>query len=245
MSGGPGCFLIGCGPSLNRTDVRRLADFDTITFNRAYVAWHEWAFTPTYYACFDPIALDDNVDEINGLIDTSSVRRFFLSDAGRDMGFRQSDRIAWVTLVDGGHFSVDPRALGDFGNVGASSLQILAALGYRRVAMVGVDARYEDISPEGGIDRPRGDRDHFHPDYYGGRRRNSRPDLNKVLGRWPDVAEASTRAGMDVRNATPGSALDCFDEVDYQDALAWVGRPDDPSEAGIDGPEVLARPGAR
>lgn len=45
-----GCFLLGCGPSLNYVEVQRLAEDDTITFNRAYIAWGERGFVPTYYA---------------------------------------------------------------------------------------------------------------------------------------------------------------------------------------------------
>lgn len=42
-------------------------------------------------------------------------------------------------------FSTDISELTDFGNVGATSIQILGLLGYRRIAMVGVDARYSHI----------------------------------------------------------------------------------------------------
>ncbi len=85
-----GCFLIGTGPSLNKIDVTRLAGYDSITFNRAYIAWPEWGFTPTYYACVDPVALEDNAADIRRLTEESSVKRFFLNENAAEFGIEAS-----------------------------------------------------------------------------------------------------------------------------------------------------------
>ena len=72
-----GCFLIGSGPSLNRVDVRRLADRWTIAFNRSYIAWDQWGFEPTYYAALDSRTIDRHAQDIRKLIQISSVKHFF------------------------------------------------------------------------------------------------------------------------------------------------------------------------
>ncbi len=124
-------------------------------------------------------------------------------------------------------FSLDLRTLTDFGNVGASSLQILAALGYDCVALVGVDARYSSL-PEldkGGEYVRMGygqDPDHFLPGYMEGRRRIARPNYERLLGQWPQVAAECRRIGLDVRNASPGSALTLFPSIAFVDALDWI-----------------------
>lgn len=223
-----GCFLLGCGPSLNYVELQRLAEYDTITFNRAYIAWGEWGFVPSYYACFDPIALVDNLAEIKQLIERSPVKRFFLNEVAAQFGLKQSDRVTLVKLLDKGQFSTNFRRLGDFGNVGASSLQVLGAMDYRRVVMVGIDARYTTVNPPGTNDqeliRVDHDQDHFSPEYMRGKIRMAKPDLDKLIGRWPEVAEQCKRYGMEVRNASPGSALKCFASMQLEIALSWIAK---------------------
>ncbi len=223
-----GCFLIGTGPSLNKVDVTRLAAFDSITFNRAYIAWSEWGFTPTWYACVDPVALEDNAADIRRLILESTVQRFFLNEHAADFGIATSDRVTLLHIREHAPFSLDLRTLTDFGNVGASSLQILAALGYKRVALVGVDARYSSLPEldkgEDYVRMERGqDPDHFLPGYMEGRRRIARPDYDRLLGQWPQVAAECERVGLQVRNASPGSALTLFPSIEFHDALDWIG----------------------
>lgn len=221
-----GCFLIGCGPSLNTVDVTRLSGVDSITFNRSFVAWDRWGFHPTYYACFDETSLSDNVEEISSLVKTSDVRRFFLNGIARELGIEDSPRVTYVTLNQSAEFSLDVENLSDFGNVGASSLQILAALGYTKAAMIGIDARYSSF-PDADVDdqgfmRTESDDDHFIPEYGRGKRRVACPDLDKLLGSWPHVAEECAKKGLDVRIASPGSALTCFEHITFEEAISWI-----------------------
>lgn len=207
-------------------DLHHLAAFKTITFNRAYIAWRDWGFEPTYHACFDPVAIEDNRREFKAFLTKAGLTRFFFNRTACLFGLDDSSRVILVELVEGGGFSTDWNQLGDFGNVGASSLQILTSLGYVRVLMVGVDGRYsilDDKKADGdGMVRVNDDPDHFTPDYARGKRRLASPDFEKLLGRWPEVAEACRARGVEVRNASPGSALTCFPKVDFIAGLDWL-----------------------
>ena len=222
-----GCFVIGSGPSLRATDVTRLSDLDTIAFNRSYVAWEQWGFAPTFYACLDPIVFEDNAAEVHSLIAEHHRTTFFLPDGAESAGIRLSAQVSHVSLTVGSTFSNDLSTLTDFGNVGATSFQILALLGYRRIGMVGVDARYRPLEdlPSVGKDEfvlVDDDPNHFCPEYVRGKRLRARPDVSRVLGQWPQVADECTRRGIDVRNASVGSALDCFPKTDFASAIEWV-----------------------
>lgn len=46
-------WIIGTGPSLRNIDISKLKEQHTITFNRAYVAFEDWGFDPTYYLAID------------------------------------------------------------------------------------------------------------------------------------------------------------------------------------------------
>lgn len=221
-----GCFLIGSGPSLNKVDVTRLAQLDTMSFNRSYVAWKQWGFAPTYYACLDPIAFEDNALELQELIVGNPDTRFFLPDSPKFVGIKSSVQVSLVKLVAGNAFSTDISALTDFGNVGATSIQILSLLGYRRIAMIGVDARYSridaSVANKDGFILVADDPDHFCAEYVQGKRLRANLDLGKDLGLWPQVAKECASHKMEVRNASPGSALDCFPTTDFAIAIEWA-----------------------
>jgi len=119
---GAGCFLIGSGPSLKEVDVTRLAHLDAISFNRSYVAWKQWGFAPTLYACLDPVVFEDNLLEIRSLIEEYPRTRFFLPDSADSFGIRSSAQVSHIRVEPGHIFSTDILALTDFGNVGATSI---------------------------------------------------------------------------------------------------------------------------
>jgi len=223
-----GCFLIGSGPSLKAVDVTRLAHVDTISFNRSYVAWKQWGFAPTLYACLDSVGFEGNALEIRSLIREYPCTHFFLPDSAESFGIRSSPQVSLIKLTAGHMFSKDIVALTDFGNVGATSIQILGLLGYCRIAMVGVDARYSQIDEKAvaadkdGFVLVDDDPDHFCHEYGRGKRRLARPDLEKILGQWPKVAKECASNAIAVRNASPGSALDCFPTTDFESAIEWV-----------------------
>lgn len=225
---GGGCFLVGSGPGLNAVDVTRLARLDTMAFNRSYIAWMQWGFAPTLYACLDHLAFEDNVPEIKRLIEEFPRTRFFLPDRAASFGIRSSAQVSLIGMAPGHKFSSDILALTDFGNVGATSLQILALLGYRRITMIGVDARYRRaeqapvVAEEEGYVLLEDDTDHFSAEYGRGRRSRANPDLGRILGQWPEVASECARIGIEVRNASRGSALECFPRTDFASAIDWV-----------------------
>jgi hypothetical protein len=210
-------------------DVGRIAPCPAIAFNRSYVAWQKWGFDPTYYACLDPMGLEGNAAEIRALVKAASETRFFLGAQAIRLGIGPAPNVTYVNVIDGVKFSTDLSAIGDFGNVGATSLQILAHLGFCRVGMVGVDGRYPHAeklarqpSAASCYSRVEHDSDHFSDDYGQGKRRPASVDLGRVLGRWSDVAEQCRLAGLNVRNASPGTALTCFPRAEFDDVFHWV-----------------------
>ncbi len=222
-----GCAVIGSGPSLSAVDVGRLRGLDAIAFNRSYIAWDDWGFVPRLYACVDPIVVEDNAGEIRGLINDHPGTTFYLHEIGLQFGIERGRNVVFSALVGGDRFSMMPGMLTDFGNVGATCFQILARLGYRRVGMIGIDARYVDLdasapSDANGFIRIANDPNHFSPEYARSKRLRARPDLAGLLGKWPLVAAECRRVGMSVVNASTGSALACFPMTDFSSAADWL-----------------------
>ena len=211
-----GIVLIGSGPSLNRVDVRALAPFHTIAFNRSWLAWPSWTFTPTYHACLDPLSMGIIGRELPPVVRSHPSTRFFLHGDAARYGIGAGDRVTLSELASGSAFASSLSPLTDFGNVGAISLQVLSLMGYRKVLMVGVDGSY-GADPESARDP-----NHFRDDYARGRKPLTDADRVRYTAGWPLAAAECRRLGIDVRNASPGSALTCFPAVDFADGLDWL-----------------------
>lgn len=212
-------LLIGSGPSLRHVDPRQLRRFDTIAFNRSYLAWKDWGFAPVYHACLDPSTMAIIGRELPAVIAAFPDTHFFLHRNATSSGVEPGRCVTLVELMEGTRFSESTARLTDFGNVGAISLQLLALLGYARVLMVGVDGHYAPESESGE------DVNHFRDDYAAGRIPLNDMLRHRYTAAWPMVAAECRRCGLDVRNASPGTALSCFAEIDFPAGLEWLSQP--------------------
>lgn len=194
-----------------------VANLDSVAFNRSYVAWPRWGFAPTYYCCFDPVGLAEDAASLRNALAQFSMTRAFLNDSAAGLGFTPSERIVFVSVSEGALFRTDGRAASDFGNVGASSLQIVAALGYQRVALTGVDGRYAPIDKPGDARQ-----NYFTDDYVVEGHRMLAFDDATSRRQWDRAAEGCRAAGLDVVNASVNSALECFPRMDLPSALKWL-----------------------
>jgi hypothetical protein len=217
-----GAILVGSGPSLNRIDLRRLAGRPTITFNRAYLAWRDWPFEPSFHACLDPNLVVQVTGEIDGLLDHTRTR-FFLHEVAATRGLAAGERVTLVQMHPGQTFTSTLDVLTDFGNVGATSVQLLAGLGYDRVLLVGVDARYSSPSDHDQAAIAAGvvDPDHFIPGYRSGIIFDTTTDRSIYTKGWPLVARECARLGIAVCSV-PGTSLDCFPVRELESGLAWL-----------------------
>jgi hypothetical protein len=149
-----GCVLMGSGPSLNRIDIPSLATVDTLAFNRSYLAWAEWGFAPTHYCCFDMTFVEHHAAELASVIVEHPATGFHINARAFDCGVPSSANVTWVTVASSVTSpGTSTASVLDLGNVGASSLQVHADVGYQRVVLVGVDGAYH------------AGQTHFRPDY--------------------------------------------------------------------------------
>lgn len=88
-------------------------------------------------------------------------------------------------------------------NSGYQAVNIATLAGAARVLLLGYDAR--------GV----GGKDHYfgeHPD-------KTKPPYEILKARFKSAAAAAKKLGVEILNATPGSALDCFSRIDLAEGL--------------------------
>jgi hypothetical protein len=201
------CLVIGNGPSLKDMPLEFLRKYPTFASNRIYLLD---GFTPTFYACVNPLVIEQSAEEINAL----------------ECGEKYINSMLIESIVDAiplysvpmRIFSDDPlRLIYEGYTVTYVLLQLAFWKGFEKVGLVGVDHTYryngapnEEMVAEGV------DPNHFHPGYFSGGTRWNNPDLVESERSYLTARKAVERAGRRVVNLTPGSKLDIFDREDWQ-----------------------------
>lgn len=103
-------------------------------------------------------------------------------------------------------FDPDPGAIRTGGNSGYQAVHIAAHAGVRRILLCGFDMKGK----------------HWHPDHPHPLRETQEACFLRWRRHFVDLGDELRRRGVEVWNCTPDSALDCFDRVPLEDALARV-----------------------
>lgn len=102
---GQRAFLIGNGPSLNRTPLHLLKGEVTLCFNRFDLMFERLGWRPTMYMCYDDRVAEDTASRINQIVPL--VRFAFFPDiypSGVDFRrfIEDAPNIFWLSLKGGG-----------------------------------------------------------------------------------------------------------------------------------------------
>jgi|TARA_R110000851_G_scaffold285798_1_gene439583 hypothetical protein len=170
-------FIIGSGTSLNKVDISKLKDCNTISMNRQYIAYPEWGFTPTYYVIIDSKLIRTIHKDVEKLIKEEDIKKFFIMKHPDNsmtgwvdkMRLEESDRIVPVfasrrqEILSKSIRSLANKPINFCGNAGACSVEIARHLGYKKVILLGIDAKYADRNDSIKAEK---DLSHFHPNYF-------------------------------------------------------------------------------
>jgi hypothetical protein len=211
--GSPAAVLIGSGASLNAVDVGRLRGRQSISFNRAWIGWRRWGFIPTWYACFDPASFKIVAPDMTQILSFAELETIYLPSCARGQPGLGDPRIEYVTLVEGKTFGSESDVLTDYGNAGATTLQIMYHRGLRKVLLVGVDGAYDPHATVGA------DTSHFEAAYA---RAPQPADMSRYVVGWPAALAESKKRGVQVRNASPGSRVEGCASIDFEAGLRWL-----------------------
>ncbi len=219
------CFIIGNGPSLNRTDLTKLCDEVTFGVNGLFLKFDEMGFTPTFYVVEDHLVAEDRARQINAIKGPLKLFPFNLAyclEEGPDtLFFNHRPRPSPTGFA----FSTDASRITYTGcTVTFTCMQLAFYLGFPEIYLVGVDASYEipqtverhDHYGVAVLDMQGDDPNHFHPDYFGKGYRWHDPQVDKMVAAYEEARRATEARGVRIRNATIGGKLEVFERVDYE-----------------------------
>lgn len=211
---GADCIIIGNGPSLNKMDLSSLKDYYTFGLNKIFL-YDKYHLGITYLAAVNPLVIEQSKD-----VYENYGKPIFLSYTN-SKGVIDSKpniyRIHSKSLFGfGGSMNAE---FFEGGTVTYIALQLAFAMGFERVALIGVDHNFKQQGkPNTEQKMNEDDENHFHPDYFKGQNWHL-ADLEANEISYSLAKYYYERNNRKVIDATVGGKLDVFEKVDFQDVL--------------------------
>jgi len=244
---GKRCFIMGNGPSLNKTPLELLENEFVFGVNRCHLLYDRIKWRPKFFCAMDwrvtPNISPEIFEQTKALPDTT----FFLPKRFRDIQpWQNQENIVWMTekhkeveLGPDGYFSTFPP---DFirvpNTVTIGCIQLAVFLGFDPIYLVGCDTKF--VIPVGSVSKHGKGRDpgtgeiidgfnltmeaekddnHFHPDYLRKGDPWSAPNIGGQIYGYTRIREKCDDLGVDVFNATVEGELEVFPRVEINSLI--------------------------
>jgi FkbM family methyltransferase len=211
--------------------MKRLESFDSFGMNAAYRHWDEIGWYPQYYSCLDTVVGLSHAEEIARLLVRSEeygIRLFFLRQNLIEQLAELPNHWKLVNFdkLRAGDDLLQSKSI----TTGSHTLAWAASLGYRSIALLGMDCNYQEIVPgaspvEGKVLEITEEKEN--PNYFfdGYQRKGDRfhipnPGREVHLESWREVAALLDGRGVRVLNANPVSKIDAFDVCERESLFA-------------------------
>ena len=206
------CFVIGNGPSLNKTDLSRLKNEYTFGTNRIYLLFDELGFSTTFYIAIDALILKQYKSDINELSNTKFImwkNRHEIVFKSNVIFFEQDLEVC---------FKSDPiKKLYTSGTVTYIAMQLAYYMGFNPVILVGVDNSYKTYrtTTEKVKKLKYKSGNHFAPNYFKKGHVWVPPDRQKQELGYRMAKYVYEKSGRKIIDATIGGNLNLFPKVEY------------------------------
>lgn len=206
------CFILGNGPSLNKTDLSLLKDEFTFGLNRIYLLFPQLNFTTTYLVSTNPHVIEQFADDIAAL-----PMPKFVAWEGRKFLPQRPDTIFFHKHPRDLKFSKNPAfGVWEGATVTYVAMQLAYYMGFQKVILIGVDHSFKTQGPAHKlVVSENDDPNHFSGSYFGRGVRWQLPDLDTSEIAYTLAKEAYRRAGREIVDATIEGKLEVFPKVDY------------------------------
>jgi hypothetical protein len=209
---GERCFIIGNGPSLNKMDLTLLKDQKTIGMNRIYLLFPKLGFHTTYFACVNPLV----VEQFGADIEKLPMTKFIGWHSRKWMRYTD-DTILLAPTTRKPIFSESPTHLmWEGATVTYAAMQVAYYLGFQEVILIGVDHNFVDQGkPHQEVVTQSHDANHFDPNYFGKGYRWNLPDLETSEYAYRMAKDHYERNGRRILDATVDGKLQVFPKVEF------------------------------
>lgn len=213
---GERCYIIGNGPSLNKTDLSRLKNEFTIGTNRIYLNFDKMGYQTTFHCSVNPFVIRQFADDIDQVKSIKFLRAetrndlknhfnsHFMESAGIHDFIQDLQRNRWC----------------EGWTVTYAAMQLAYYLGFETVILVGVDHFFKDTGqPNKLVSAGDVDQNHFHPDYFAKGVKWQYPDLQRSERSYLEARNTYEADRRVIVDATVGGHLALFPKVSFESTV--------------------------
>lgn len=228
-------FLIGNGPSLNKTPLYFLKNENTICFNRFNLLLERLDWNPTMYMIVDGLVAQDMIEEINELVEVAQIA--FIPDVSKFYNInlrselKPNEKIKWLYAHGSQLDDLAFPYLNLGGSVAIGAAKVLMHLGFSEIYLIGVDMNYKIHETAKNLkyndiqSKDDDDPNHFDPRYFGKNRKYHQPTsqvVNYIFESFDKLSIFATDRNQIIKNATVGGKLESFERVDFNDLFEYT-----------------------
>jgi hypothetical protein len=210
---GERCFILGNGPSLNKTDLSLLKNEFTFGMNRIYLLFPEMGYETSYFVSINTLVLEQCAEDIQSL----SMPRF-ITWRGRQW-FDDKVYFLDTDYTPPAEFSVDITGrVFEGSTVTYVAIQIAYYMGFDEVILIGVDHNFSTQGqPNETVVSQGGDPNHFSPEYFGEGFKWQLPDLEASEQAYKLAKKAYREDGRRIVDATIDGKLQIFPKAHFEE----------------------------
>lgn len=228
-------FLLGNGPSLNKTPLFLLKNQYTMVFNRFSLMLDRLNWFPSFYSTTDDLVLENIIDEAIDLTEIAKYSFFpDISFRGKVFfkKFPKKDNILWVNQRPKLGFSTKLPDVFTGGTTIYEGIQILKYLGFNKIVLLGVDMNYKVHTTAKKINSgsdivsvKNDDPNHFDPRYFGKGKKYHQPEkyvVDNIFNSLRFLRDYVAKCkDFEIVNASIESKLDYFSMTNLEEELGF------------------------
>ncbi len=219
-------FLLGNGPSLNKTPLHLIKNEYKMCCNRFNLFFERLNWFPDFYIAVDDLVIKDAYKEINTDVIPNVTLSFFPDIHPSNVEIKNKliidrENILWLN-TDKPEFSLNLPKCGINKTVINAGLQVLAFLGFDEIYLLGMDMTFREQSVQkknsrNWIAEKDDDPNHFDPRYFGKSRSYHNPTVHEMIDTLAEGKKFFYEHNVKVYNATVGGKLEVFPRVNFND----------------------------
>ena len=215
---GEDCFIVGNGPSLNKTDLNLLKDYHVFGLNKIHLIFEKYPeFKLSYHTAVNPLVITQTVAELNQ--DLYGCPSFLSYHAAKDITYT-NPKVHQIHTRNTWSFYGDITApISEGYTVTYVAMQIAYYMGFKNIFLVGVDHNFQQKGKPNEQQEFKGDDlNHFHPDYFKGMQWHL-ADLEGNEASYALAKHQFHQDGREIYDATVDGKLEIFQKIPFHSAV--------------------------